>query len=180
MNISCIVDLYNDVQKFGIKHQKKYGQSPVKLTELDEILLKTVNDVTGELVGEWNPDILEGGDLYRTITDKVLDLPETMCSGRGNTTLIYKNHLMIEIFRIPTTCEPSLGQLLRIALYTGLLNSSLRKEEFPDGIVHTYKSLDLSAIVNFMRKESYQTWDPKNLQTTLQETFHSFTRTKTY
>jgi hypothetical protein len=169
-----VIDLYNDIQKFGVKHQKKHGQNPTKLKELDAILL----DATSEFVGEWHPEVLEGGDLYRTITDKVLDLPETMCSGRGNETVIYKNHLIIETFRIPLTYEPTLGQLLRIGMYTGLLNSSLRQEDFPDGIVRTYKTLDLSSISNFMKKDIYSSWDLGTLPTTIAERLHVHNKSK--
>lgn len=170
-----VIDLYNDVQKFGFKHQKKHGQNNVKLNDLDELLRTTIKE---DLAGEWNSEILEGGDLYKTITDKVLDLPETMCSGRGNESVIYKNHLIIEIFRIPTVQSPTLYQLLKIALYTGLLSVSLRQEDFPDGIVRIYKTLELSAISNFMKKEAYAAWDLKTLPTELIEKLHVFNKTK--
>lgn len=168
-------ELYNDIQKFGVKFQKKH--SSVKLKEIDDILLS----LNSNLMGAWNPEVLEGGDLYCTITDKVLDLPEVMRSGRGNESVIYKNHLMIEIFRIPLEQDPTLEQLLRIALYSGLLNASLRQEDFPDGIVRTYKALDLSTISNFMKKDAYATWDPvviNTITTTLTEQLHLYSKSK--
>jgi hypothetical protein len=62
---------------------------------------------------------------------------------------------MIQIFRIPYRDPPTLINLLKIAIYTGLLMLTLRVNDFPDGIVKAYKDLRMHNLINFISREDY-------------------------
>lgn len=98
----------------------------------------------------WNAELLEGGLLYVTFTDKVLDLPEKIITGKGIEKLIQKNHYLIEVFRIPITCEPTLINVMKIAFYNGLLMAQLRATDFPDGLISAYKKFQMEKLFNYV------------------------------
>lgn len=99
----------------------------------------------------WNEDLLYNGTMYHTpeelleknqawwFTKKVLVLPEKLTSGWGVDELLDKNHFMIQIFRIPLQEQPTLFNLLKIGIYTGLLLNTLKAQDFPEGIVKAFE-----------------------------------------
>lgn len=148
-------DLYDLVQSLIQKFQKKYKTlDHERLISAMDTLLSKEGVIDMELPS-WHKDLSYGEDMYCTFTKKVLLLPEKIISGHGTTELITKNHFMIQIFRIPYRDPPTLGNLLKVALYSGLLMSNLRANDFPDGIVKAYKDLKMHNLINFVNREDY-------------------------
>ena len=148
-------DLYELVQSLVQKFQKKYKTlDHEKLIAAMDGLLSKEGIMELELPS-WHKDLAYGEDMYCTFTKKVLLLPEKIISGHGTTELITKNHFMIQIFRIPYREAPTLGNLLKIALYSGLLLGNLRVNDFPDGIVKAYKDLKMHNLINFVNRDDY-------------------------
>lgn len=131
-----------------------------KNKDLDyEKLIDGLEQVLGEegdiAFPNWHKDLHHGEIMYCTFTKKVLPLPEKIISGYGTVELLDKNHFMIQIFRIPYQEPPTLFNLLRIAVYTGLLAPTLRANDFPDGIVKAYKDLKMHNLINYISREDY-------------------------
>lgn len=146
-------DLFELIQTLTQKFQRKDK-------DLDHELLvnslAVVLDEEGEYqFPDWHNDLKPGQIMYCTFTKKVLPLPEKIVSGYGVEEIIDKNHFMIQIFRIPYREEPTLLNLLKIAVYTGLLMTTLRSNDFPDGIVKAYKDLKMHNLINFISREHY-------------------------
>jgi hypothetical protein len=150
-------DLYDLVQTLVQKFQKKYKNLDHEklITAMDALL--TRENVSELELPAWHKDLGYGEDMYCTFTKKVLLLPEKIISGHGTIELITKNHFMIQIFRIPFRESPTLGNLLKVALYSGLLIGNLRVNDFPDGIVKAYKDLKMHNLINFVNREDYTT-----------------------
>lgn len=98
----------------------------------------------------WNGEILPGGVIHQTFTDKVLSLPEKYIDGYRETDIIPSNHYMIEIFRTPLENEPTLKNIMNIAYNVGLALSHIRQRDFPEGLVKTFKSLKAYNLVSFI------------------------------
>lgn len=146
-------DLYDLVQTLTQKFQRKNK-------DLDyEKLIGGLEDVLGEEGNlefpDWHEDLSHGKVMYHTFTKKVLPLPEKIINGYGTEELLDKNHFMIQIFRIPYRDPPTLLNLLKIAVYTGLLMITLRVNDFPDGIVKAYKDLKMNNLINFINRDDY-------------------------
>jgi len=146
-------DLFDLVQTLTQKFQRKNK-------DLDyEKLIGNMGEILGD-EGDftfpcWHKDLHQGEIMYCTFTKKVLPLPEKIISGYGVEELIHKNHFMIQIFRIPYEEPATLFNLLRIAVYTGLLMQTLRVNDFPDGIVKAYKDLKMHNLINYISREDY-------------------------
>jgi len=146
-------DLYELVQTLTQKFQRK--NKDLDSDRLIEGLEDVLSDEGDLPFPEWHPDLSHGKTMYVTFTKKVLPLPEKIVSGYGTEELIDKNHFMIQIFRIPYREPPTLFNLLRVAVYTGLLMQTLRANDFPDGIVKAYKDLKMHNLINFISREHY-------------------------
>jgi hypothetical protein len=146
-------DLYDLVQVLTQKFQRKNK-------DLDyENMVAGLQECLGEEglleFPAWHRDLSHGEIMYCTFTKKILPLPEKIISGHGKEELLDKNHFMIQIFRIPYTEQPNLFNLLRVAVYTGLLMLTLRSNDFPDGIVKAYKDLKMHNLINFVSRDDY-------------------------
>ena len=93
--------------------------------------------------------------MYHTFTKKVLPLPEKIISGFGIEELIDKNHWIIQIFKIPLNDPPTLGNLLKIAIYNGLLQVNIKSNDLPEGIVKAYKDLKMHNMINYISRSEY-------------------------
>lgn len=102
-------------------------------------------------VGEWRRDFQPPrGTMYTTFTKKILSLPETLIDGFGRESIIFQNHYMIEVFRIPLRRPCTLANVLTLACYTALISFDLRKDDFPDGIVRAFKNLEMTSLVSYL------------------------------
>ena len=150
MTSNPIEELYNNIYKFAIQYRRRSPNMPY------EHLLDTISGACGDLtLRGWNPELMAGGALFLTFTDKIMPLPETIINGRGESHMIERNHFIMQIFRIPLEREPTLGNLLAIAFYSGLLMANFRSDDFPAGIVKAYKDLNMHALVNFVERKDY-------------------------
>lgn len=152
-------DLYDVVQQQSIKLMKKHKD--LDYNKLADDLYTALDEYAETPVGEWSdgllPDGPDGqGDMYVTFTKKVLELPEKMVSGFGAEEYITKNHFMIQIFRIPLDHEPTLYNLLLIAMYTGFLTVILRVDDMPHGIVKAFQNLKMQNRINYVSSDAYQ------------------------
>jgi len=149
--MSHIEDLYDHVQKlvtFICKKENLHGN--ILDTKLKEIFQD--EDTPLDFV-KWNPELLQDGVLYHTFTKKILLLPERVINGLGEEKILDKNYYMIQIFRIPFQEKPTLLNLLRVSLYCGLIQTTLRNDDFPEGIVKAFKTLKVYKMINFVAKE---------------------------
>ena len=103
----------------------------------------------------WNEDMRQDGDIYNALTRTVLALPEILISGYGDRQVVHKNHFMMQALRIPTQREPTLGNLLEIAYYHGLLSGGLRKTDFPENVVSTYHTFRVSELATIVSRDNY-------------------------
>lgn len=146
-------DLFDVVQSLTQKFQRKYKD--LNYDELVNGLHNALDEYADLEFPEWHKDLQHGEIMYHTFTKKVLPLPEKIISGYGTEELLDKNHFMIQIFRIPYQEQPTLFNLLRVAVYTGLLVLTLRANDFPDGIVKAYKDLKMHNLINFISRDNY-------------------------
>lgn len=146
-------DLFDVVQSLTQKFQRRYKE--LNYEELVHGLHESLDEYADFEFPEWHNDLQHGGIMYHTFTKKVLPLPEKIISGYGTEELLDKNHFMIQIFRIPYQEPSTLFNLLRVAVYTGLLNLTLRANDFPDGIVKAYKDLKMHNLINFISRDNY-------------------------
>lgn len=98
----------------------------------------------------WSPEITEGGMIYSMIYNKALNLPERVITGKGNQELIEQNHFMIQVFKIPNVEPSTLTNLMRVACFIGLLTAKMAQRDFPEGMVHTLKSLHVLTLISFI------------------------------
>lgn len=146
-------DVYDLVQQLSQKFMRRYKS----LDHLELIAgLKDILGAHGDLkFNRWNPELQQYGDMYMTFTRKVLAYPERVISGFGDEELLEKNHFLIQIFRIPLNDQPTLYNLLCIAIYTGLLLDNLKANDFPEGIVKAYKDLKMHNMINYVSRDDY-------------------------
>jgi hypothetical protein len=119
--------------------------------------------VIGEALGEhkdivfskWNPELKRNGEMYHTFTKKILVMPEKIISGFGIEELVTLHHYIIQVFRIPFNEAPTLHNLLRVALYHGLL-VNLKVNDLTEGIVKSYKDLHMSDLINYIDRTEYK------------------------
>lgn len=152
-------DLYDVVQQLSIKLMKKHKD--LDYHNLAEVLYSALGEYTDLTVGEWSEGLLADGpngqgDMYVTFTKKVLELPEKVISGFGCEQYIDKNHFMIQVFRIPLDSQPTLYNLLLIAMYTGFLSLVLRVDDMPQGIVKAFQNLKMHNMINYVGRVEYQ------------------------
>ena len=162
-------NLYTHVQSMASKLAKKH-RTGLKYDNMIQALSDELADLgVGEMsLGAWSPDFAFGGAMYTTFTSKVLLLPETIINGFGQQEIVDKNHFMMEIFRIPLNKPCTLDQLLQIACYTGILSACMKSEDFPEGIVRTFKALNLHAMACYIDTDAFSVADqqiPKEKQT---------------
>jgi hypothetical protein len=148
-----VENIYTAVQTIASKLYKKhrdglkYEQMIIgMMTELGEFGYRSLTEphvVQGE---SWSPDFAHGGSMYMCFTSKILPLPESIVNGFGHQQRIDKNHFMMQVFRIPLREECNLGNLLRIACYTGILLSCMKADDFPEGVVRTFKALNMHSL----------------------------------
>ena len=146
-------DLFESIQNLSQKFQKK-------TKDLDYLLfIEHINSLLGEYINHkfpnWHEDLMEDGIMYHTFTKKVLQLPEKIISGFGNEEIIDKNHFMIQVFKIPLREDATLGNLVKIAVYTGFLSVNLKGNDFPDGIVKAYRDLKMHNLINYISRDDY-------------------------
>jgi hypothetical protein len=153
-------NLYTAVQTMASKMYKKhrdglkYEQMIIWMTEaLGALGQKPLNATGGE--APWSPDFAHGGAMYMSFTGKILPLPESIINGFGQQQLIDKNHFMMQVFRIPLKEECNLANLLRIACYTGILGACMKADDFPEGIVRTFKALNMHALDCYVEMEKF-------------------------
>lgn len=147
-------DLYELIQSLTQKLQRKNKNLDyTKLIEDIGVILGTSGDISFD---KWHEDLAAPyGVMYCTFTKKVLPLPEKVISGLGVEEFLDKNHFMIQIFRIPLTEEPTALNLLKIAVYTGLLVKTLRSSDFPEGIAKAYSDLKMHNMINYISRTEY-------------------------
>lgn len=148
-------DLYELVQSLTQKFQRK--NKDLDYEKLISGLVEVLGDEGNIEFSGWHKDLQYGEIMYSTFTKKILPLPEKIISGYGTEEFLDKNHFMIQIFRIPYQDAPTLLNLLKIAVYTGLLMLTLRANDFPDGIVKAYKDLKMHNLINFISRNDYTT-----------------------
>ena len=125
------------------KLYKKY-KTNLNHENMIEEMIKELTTVKKEIPNlTWNKDFATGGSMYLCFTSKVLLLPETIINGFGHKCDVDKNHFIIQVFRIPLLAECNLENLLRIACYTGILQACMKADDFPEGIVRTFKALNM-------------------------------------
>lgn len=146
-------DLFDLVQSLTQKFQRM--DKDLDYERLVHGLCVVLGDLGDLEFPNWHKDLGQGEIMYHTFTKKVLVLPEKVITGYGTEELLDKNHFMIQIFRIPYMEAPTLLNLLRIAVYTGLLVNTLRVSDFPEGIVKAYKDLRMHNLINFIDREDY-------------------------
>jgi hypothetical protein len=163
-----IGELYDLVMQHARRLQKK--QEVTKLiddTSFTDRYIALIGDVLGKLAEEearkWNPELRPAGILYTTIIEKAMKLPEKMITGDGTTFIIAKNHYLIEACRIPLKEPPTLLNILRIAFAHGQLLSQLRQTDFPEGLIKSYKLLELYKLVNYVEEEDWVVDIPEDL-----------------
>ena len=66
--------------------------------------------------------------------EKIMNMPEFVINGHGNTEIIEKNHFLIQTVRIPKNEEPSLRKVCQIALNIGQYQGYTRKTVGNDSI----------------------------------------------
>jgi hypothetical protein len=146
-------DLFDLTQTLTQKFQRKNK-------DLDYLLfIDHIDDLLGDhsslTFSNWHEDLAENGLMYHTFTKKLLPLPEKIISGFGKEELLDKNHCMIQIFKIPFLEEPTLMNLLKIGVYTGILSVNLKSSDFPEGIVKAYRDLKMHNLINFISRDEY-------------------------
>ena len=149
-----MTDLYTEIQLLANKLIRKY-------TDLDYNLiiekLKDILDKYGDIsIGAWNKEMLPNGGIYSIFTNKILDLPEKIIKGNGNTELIFKNHIMMQIFKIPCSMQPTMFNLLSISFYCGLLLAVSKTSDFPIGIFKAFNTLKINNLNNFVSEAVYK------------------------
>jgi hypothetical protein len=146
-------DLYDIIQQLSQKFiRKNKDLDYIKLAKDLEYILGSYGEIEFK---EWNVELQPSGDLYATFTKKILELPEKIISGYGVEEIIDKHHFMMQIFRIPLQSPPTLYNLLLIAMYSGFLILTLRVNDFPDGIVATYKQMQMQSMINYIDLAEY-------------------------
>jgi hypothetical protein len=151
-------NLYTHVQTMAGKLSKRHREG-LKYDNVIQALTEELESLQNMSLGTWSPDFAFGGSMYATFTSKILLLPETIINGFGQQSTIDKNHFMMEIFRIPLNKPCTLLQLLHIACFTGILSASMKSEDFPDGIVRAFKSLNLYAMACYIDTDAFTVVD---------------------
>jgi len=113
-------------------------------------LVDGLGDGGDKIVGKWSKDFELGGVLYNTFTRRVLAEPETIINGFGEEILIVKTHYMCELFRIPMNTECTLANVLKLACYAAMLSFSLKKDDFPEGIVRAFKNMEMTSLFSYL------------------------------
>jgi hypothetical protein len=149
-----IEDVYNNIYKFALQYRKRLPTAPYDY--LADVLQDACGETGGLVCNGWNPELKFGGPLHMTFTEKIMPLPETVINGRGESHKIDRNHFIMQIFRIPESEEPTINNILRIALYSGLLMAQFKSDDFPAGIVKAYKDLNMHTLVNFVERKDYE------------------------
>ncbi len=154
-------DIYTAIQTTANKLYKKHRDG-LKYEQMINGMLTELNvnnfaDIClgGSPNGAWSPDFAHGGAMYTSFTCKIFPLPESIINGFGHRQIIDKNHFMMQIFRIPLKEDCTLGNLLRIACYTGILSACMKADDFPEGIVRTFKALNMYALDCYVNTERY-------------------------
>lgn len=93
----------------------------------------------------WNSDLLPGGDIYEMLTRRVLKLADKSILG-DETQTYTKMHPLIDMLRIPTREECTVTTLLAMAFYTGFIATGNKVTDYPEGILKTYRMLEVGRI----------------------------------
>ena len=104
-------------------------------------------------IAEWPAGLQLGGDMYATFSAKIFILPEYIIDGFKNQRILTKNHIMMELFRIPLNEECTMSSLLKIAVFTGVITAFLKADDFPEGIVRAFKGLHMHSYVQYIDTE---------------------------
>lgn len=122
------------------------------ISNLEDGLETYLDKASDDIIASWRDGFQRGGTIYNTFTRKVLAEPERVINGFGEEVLMTKTHYMCELFRIPMIAPCTLINVLKLACYNALLNcAGVRKDDFPEGILGTFKTLEmhkLSAYLN--------------------------------
>jgi hypothetical protein len=106
-------------------------------------------------IASWNEGFQKGKLMYNTFTKKVLAQPEKLINGFGEEVLLTKTHYMCEIFRIPMTLPCTFENVMKLACYNALLFcSQLRKDDFSEGIVTTFRTYEMHKLTSYINAES--------------------------
>ena len=148
-----MTDLYTEIQHMATKLIRKYKDVDYNLI-IEK--LKDILDKYGDIsIEAWNKEMLPDGNIYSIFTNKILDLPEKIIKGNGTTELIFKNHIMMQIFKIPCTMKPTMFNLLSISFYCGLLLAIAKSSDFPIGIFKSFNALKINNLNNFVSTSVY-------------------------
>jgi hypothetical protein len=152
-------NIYTAVQTMASKLYKKHRDG-LKYEQMIIGMLTELGSLGDRVLGRpdpgpWSPDFAQGGAMYLCFTGKLLTLPESIINGFGQRQLLDKNHFMMQVFRIPLKEECSLGNLLRIACYTGILGACMKADDFPEGIVRTFKALNMHSLDCYVDMERF-------------------------
>lgn len=144
------MSLYNSVLELITKLTRRN-----KKVNYDAII-DTIRESLGEYLDlqsekTWSNEFeAPDGILYHTFTKKILVLPEKIISGHGTVELLDTNHCLMQIFRIPLHEKLTVFNLLRIAVYNGMLKNTIKVDDFPQGIVKAYRSLKIPELFNYI------------------------------
>jgi hypothetical protein len=152
-------DIYTAIQTTASKLYKKHRDG-LKYEQMingmmTELAVKNFADIPLAPDQLWSSDFANGGSMYTSFTCKILLLPESIINGFGHQKIIDKNHFMMQIFRIPLKESCTLGNLLRIACYTGILSACMKSDDFPEGIVRTFKALNMYSVDCYVNTDRY-------------------------
>jgi hypothetical protein len=147
-------NIYTAVQTMASKLYKKHRDG-LKYEQMIIGMTNELAELSSAPLGAWSPDFSHGGSMYMCFTSKILPLPESIINGFGHHQHIDKNHFMMQVFRIPLKEECTLRNLLRIGCYTGILMACMKADDFPEGIVRTFKSLNMYSLDCYVDTERF-------------------------
>lgn len=148
--MSVLQKLFDTISAFFRKYRKKYPDADYR--DIWGAIICALGSNAMLEFSDWSREIKLGGMTYSTFTEKVLDLPEKTVNGRGEENLVEQNHFMIQIFRIPLEKTPTIGHLMQIACYLGLVEARFKVREFPGNLGQLFKSYGVS-LINYINEE---------------------------
>lgn|SRR3989338_5085539 len=143
-------DLYTLIYATGKKYGKISTQQQTNSVLFNKILNILGSTITSYEFSRWNSDVLPDGVLYSIFTETIMDLPEKVINGKGETEILTENHYLIEQFRIPLKNKPTFINVLKIAWTAGLLHPHLKIKDYPEGIVKNYRDLHVHHLINYL------------------------------
>lgn len=143
-DVVCKLHKVHKLKKQEISHDEL-------ISNLEDGLETYLDKSSDDVIASWRDGFQSGGTIYNTFTRKVLAEPEKIINGFGEDVLMTKTHYMCELFRIPMISPCTLINVLKIACYNALLScSSIRKDDFPEGVTATFKTLEMNKLAAYV------------------------------